>query len=104
VGPRSTDRRILQIDSAFQKVRKSARKAIAGDGVAKDRSLEEIFALNNEIGRLGRETPGVMPRMRELQGCVNMITVAIKYGRKAELDEGLAVTERIIESIKRNPS
>ena len=41
-----------------------------------------------------------MPKMRELQGYVNLITVSIKYGRKAELREGLAVTEKTIHSLK----
>ena len=103
-APTMTDQRVREIDSAFQRVRESAEKAIAGDDAAKDRSFEEIFALNNEIGRMGRETPGAMPKMRELQGYVNLITVAIKYGRRAELREGLAVTEKTIDSLKREQS
>jgi hypothetical protein len=99
-----TDRGVREIDSAFRRVRESAEKAMAGDDAAKDRSFEEIFALNNEIGRLGRESPSVMPKMRELQGYVNLITVAIKYGREAELREGLSVAERTIDSLKRELS
>ena len=99
-----TEQSIRQIESSFQRVKELARRAISGDEGAKDRSLEEIFALNNEIGRLGRETSSMMPRMRELQGYVNLITVAIKYGRRAELDEGLTATEKTIGALKRKPS
>lgn len=96
-----THERMGPIDASFQRVKELAQRAIAGDENAKDRSLEEIFALNNEIGRLGRETSDMLPKMRELQGCVNLITVAIKYGRKAELREGLTATEKTIGALKR---
>ena len=42
-----------------------------------------------------------MPKMKELQGYVNMITVGIKYGRAADLREGLSVTEESIKAMKR---
>src|SRR5580704_14398291 len=78
------------IEAAFKKVKLSAERVIGGDAGARDGSFEDIFALNSEIGRAGRERPKTMPRMKELQVYVNMITVGMKYGRTAELREGLS--------------
>ena len=96
--------RVIDIEAAFYRVRSTAEKAIQGDEALKDRSFQDIFALNNAIGRLAREQPGTMARMKELQGYVNMITVGIKYGRVAELREGLSVTEETIKAMKRETS
>lgn len=96
--------RVGDIEAAFDLVKSTAEKAIEGDEALKDRSFQNIFALNNAIGRLARERPGTMARMKELQGYVNMITVGIKYGRVAELREGLAVTEETIKAMKRELS
>jgi hypothetical protein len=92
--------RVDEIEAAFYRVKSSAEKAIAGDEASKDRSFQDIFALNNAIGRLAREQPRIMPKMKELQGYVNMITVGIKYGREADLREGLSVTEDSIKAMK----
>jgi len=97
-------RRVDDIEAAFYQVKSSAEKAIGGDEASKDRSFQDIFALNNAIGRLAREQPGTMPRMKELQGYVNMITVGIKYGRAADLREGLSVTEESIKAMKKELS
>lgn len=94
-------RRVDDIEAAFLLVKSSAEKAMGGDEASKDRSFQYIFALNNEIGRLARERPSTMPRMKELQAYVNMITVGIKYGRTADLREGLTVTEDSIKAIKK---
>ncbi len=100
-------RRVDDIETAFSRVKASAEKVMGGDEAEKDRSFEEIFALNNEIGMLGRQVPKAMPRMKELQAYVNMITVAIKYDRIGELREGLVATEESIRSLRkeftRNP-
>jgi len=96
--------RVDEIEEAFYRVKSSAEKAIGGDAASKDRSFQDIFALNNAIGRLAREQPGTMPKMRELQGYVNMITVGLKYGRAADLREGLSVTEESIKAMKEQPS
>ena len=42
-----------------------------------------------------------MSKMKELQAYVNMITVGIKYGREADLREGLAAAEESIAAMKR---
>jgi hypothetical protein len=97
-------RRVDDIEAAFYQVKSSAERAIGGDEATKDRSLQDIFALNNAIGRLAREQPSTMPRMKELQGYVNMITVGIKYGRAADLREGLSVTEETIKAVKKELS
>jgi len=97
-------RRVDDIEAAFYQVKHSAERAIGGDEASKDRSFEDIFALNNAIGRLAREEPRTMPKMRELQGYVNMITVGIKYGRTADLREGLSVTEESIKAMKKELS
>jgi hypothetical protein len=93
--------RVDAMEAAFLKVKSSAHKAIAGDGAAKDRAFEEIFALNNEIGRLGRERPKTMPRMKELQAYVNMITVGLKHEKPADVREGLSVTEESIKALRK---
>ncbi|HYW84503.1 MAG TPA: hypothetical protein VFB30_14675 [Spirochaetia bacterium] len=96
--------RVDDIEATFLQVKSSAEKAIEGDEASKDRSFQDIFALNNAIGRLAREQPLTMPKMRELQGYVNMITVGIKYGRAADVREGLSVTEETIKAMKRELS
>jgi hypothetical protein len=95
-------KRVGDIEAAFHRVRSSAEKAMGGDEASRDQSFQDIFALNNEIGRLARERPSTMPKMRELQGYVNMITVGIKYGRTADLREGLSVTEESIKAMKKD--
>jgi len=85
-------------------VQASARKAIGGDKATKDRSFQDVFELNNEIGRLAREQPKTMRRMKELQGYVNMITVAMKYGKVKDLREGISLTKKAIRSIKKEIS
>ena len=94
-------RRVDGIEAAFQKVRFSALKVLAGDRASKDASFEEIFALNNAIGLVAREQPEARPRMKELQAYVNMITVGLKYDRPADLREGLSATEESIKALKK---
>lgn len=97
-------KRVEDIEAAFYRVKSSAEKALEGDEASKEQSFQDIFALNNEIGRLARERPGTMPKMKELQAYVNMITVGIKYGRTGDLREGLAVTEESIKAMKKELS
>jgi hypothetical protein len=97
-------KRVEDIEAAFYRVKSSAEKALEGDEASKDQSFQDIFALNNEIGRLARERPDTMPKMKELQGYVNMITVGIKYGRTGALREGLSVTEESIRAMKKGLS
>lgn len=92
------------IEAAFLRVKSSAERTMAGDPSSRDESFQEIFALNNEIGRVARERPTTMPKMKELQVYVNMITVGIKYGREGDLREGLAVTEASIKAMKKELS
>lgn len=94
-------RRVNDIEAAFSRVKASAEKAIEGDGPSKEQSFQDIFALNNEIGRLGRERPETMPKMKELQLFINMITVGLKYDKVADVREGLAVTERSINAVRK---
>ncbi len=89
------------IEAAFFRVRASVEKSIGGDEALKDQSFQEIFALNNEIGRLAREVPSTMQKMKELQGCVNTITVALKYDKEDGLREGLSNTEEAIRALRR---
>jgi len=93
--------RVNEIEAAFSRVKASAERFIGGDKASRDRSFEDIFALNNEIGRLARELPKTMPRMKELQAYVNLITVGLKYDKMAELREGLSVTEESIKTLRR---
>lgn len=95
---------IDDIEAAFFRVKSSAEKVMGGDESYKDQSFQDIFALNNEIGRMARERPGTMAKMRELQAHVNMVTVGIKYGKTADLKEGLSVTEESIKAMKKEPS
>ena len=92
------------IEAAFYQVKSSAERALGGDEASRERSFQDIFALNNAIGRLAREQPETMPKMKELQGYVNLITVGIKYWRTADLREGLSVTEESIKAMKKELS
>jgi len=94
--------RVDEIEAAFSRVKASAERFIGGDEASKEQSFQEIFALNNEIGRLARERPKTMPKMKELQAYVNMITVGIKYGRMGDLSEGLARTQDSIKAIRKD--
>src|SRR5439155_19427571 len=96
--------RVSDIEAAFSRVKASAERFIEGDQASRDQSFEDIFALNNEIGRLARELPETMPRMKEIQAFVNMITVGLKHDRMGELSEGLSVTEKSIEALRRELS
>ena len=93
--------RVDDIEAAFQRVKSSAERVIGGDEGAKDRSFQDIFALNNEIGRLARERPRTMPKMKELQGFVNAITVGMKYDKMEDLREALSVVERAIDALRK---
>jgi hypothetical protein len=94
-------RRVDDIGAAFSRVKSSAERFMKGDEAFKEQSFQDIFALNNEIGRLAREVPETMPRMRELQACVNMITVGLKHAKEEGVREGLSLTEGSIEAFKR---
>jgi hypothetical protein len=96
--------RVDEIEAAFSQVKTSVEKAIGGDEGSKDRALQDIFALNNAIGRMAREQPKTMQKMKELQGYVNMVTVGIKYGRDADLREGLSVIEESLKAMKKELS
>jgi hypothetical protein len=93
---------IESIEATFSKVKASAERVMGGDEASKDQSFQDIFALNNEIGRLGRVRPETMPKMKELQAYVNMITVGIKYGKTETLREGLVLTEESIMALRKN--
>jgi hypothetical protein len=97
-------KRVEDIEAAFTRVKSSAEKALGGDESSRDQSFQDIFALNNEIGRLARERPGTMAKMKEMQAYVNMITVGLKYGRAGDLREGLSVTEESIKAMKKELS
>jgi len=94
--------KVDDIEAAFIKVKAAAEKVAAGEERYKDQSFEDIFALNNEIGRLARQRPETMPKMKELQAYVNMITVGIKYGKADSLSEGLSLTEEHIKSLSKD--
>ena len=94
--------RVDGIEAAFSRVRASAERFMGGDEDSKEQSFQDIFALNNEIGRLARERPMTMPKMKELQAYVNMITVGIKYGRVGDLREGIKLTQESIEVMKKD--
>jgi hypothetical protein len=93
--------RVDGIEAAFSRVKASAEKSMEGDEASKERSFQDIFALNNEIGRMAREVPKTMPKMKEMQAYVNMITVGLKYRKQDSLREGLTLTEESIRALKR---
>lgn len=93
--------RVEEIQAAFVRVKSSAERVIQGDRGAKDQAFQDIFSLNNEIGRLARELPRSMGRMKEIQAYVNMITVGIKYDKEADLRQGLSVTEESVNALKK---
>jgi hypothetical protein len=94
-------RRVGDIEAAFLRVKASAEKSMEGDEASTEQSFQEIFALNNEIGRLARQRPETMAKMKELQAYVNMITVGLKYGKDDEVRDGISVTKKSIKSLKR---
>ena len=93
-------RRVDEIEVAFYRVKESAEKALGGDEASKETSFQDVFALNNEIGRLGREVKVVMPKMKELQTYVNMITVGLKYDKPESLLDGLRSSEMAIKALR----
>ncbi|MDA4117749.1 MAG: hypothetical protein OK455_05340 [Thaumarchaeota archaeon] len=93
-------RRAVELDAAFAAVVASAEGLIRGDSADKDRCLEEIFVLNNVIGRLAREHPRMMRQLKELQGCVNLITVGVKNAKAEDIRAGIALTRESIDSLK----
>lgn len=88
------------IVEAFQRVKTSVELAVDGDEAARERSFEEIFELNNEIGKVARTGPAAMRRMKELQLCVNMVTVGVKQGSREGATEGLSATEESIKALR----
>lgn len=88
------------VESAFGLVRASAERVMGGDGAHKDQTYQELFGLNNEIGRVARSSPGWMRKMTELQGYVNMITVGVKYDKKPDVLEGISQTGKAIRELK----
>lgn len=92
--------RVDDIEAAFHRVKSSAERVIRGDESSKDQSFQDIFALNNEIGKLARERPSTMAKMKEIQACVNMITVGIKYDKAVDVRQGLALTEESIMAMR----
>jgi hypothetical protein len=95
-------RKIDDIKSAFSRVKASAEKAVEGEELSKEQAFQDIFALNNEIGRTGRERPEMMPKMKELQLYVNMITVGLKYDKAGDVLEGLSLTEKSIAAVAKD--
>jgi phosphopantetheinyl transferase (holo-ACP synthase) len=93
-------RRVDEIEAAFFRVKESAEKALGGDEASKETSFQDVFALNNEIGRLGREVKVTMPKMKELQTYVNMITVGLKYDKRESLLDGLKSSEMAIKALR----
>ncbi len=47
--------KVAEIDAALERVRSSADRVLGGDASFKEQTYEDIFALNNAIGRLARE-------------------------------------------------
>ena len=92
-------KRVAEVEAAFSRAKASSERVMGGDEGSKDQAFQDIFALNNEIGRLARERPEMMPRMKELQAYVNMITVGIKHGKIQDLREGLFLTEESIKAM-----
>jgi len=93
--------KIAEIEAALERVRSSTGRVVGGDASFKDQAYEDIFALNNAVGRLAREGPEMMRRMKELQAFVNMITVGIKYDRSADVHEGLSAVDKLLESMRK---
>ncbi len=89
----------LGIQRCFERVKGSASRAMPRGAVGpEDPSFQDIFALNNEIGKLARSHPERAAELKEVQGDVNMITVGLKYGRREDVVEGLALTEKAISA------
>ena len=82
-------------------VKASAEKLMHGDAASKGKALEDIFGLNNVIGRLAREQPKMMRPLKELQLCVNLITVGVKNAKEEDIREGLALTKESMSSLKK---
>jgi hypothetical protein len=96
--------RVDGIEAAFLRVKASAEMFMGGDEASKERSFQDIFALNNEVGRLARERPKTMPMMKELQAYVNMITVGIKHGKIGDVSEGIAMAQESIKAMRKELS
>jgi hypothetical protein len=42
-----------------------------------------------------------MPKMKEIQLFVNMVTVGLKYDKPGDVKEGLTATERSIKAVRK---
>ncbi len=90
-----------EIEAAFLRVQSTAASAVGGDQATRDRSFQEVFELDNAIGKLGRRRPEFMSKMKELQLCVNDITIAMKHGSVKDVKRGISLTRRSLSSIEK---
>ncbi len=74
----------------------------SGDEASKEKSLHDIFALNNVIGRLVRENPKMTRQLKELQLCVNLITIGVKKAEAANIREGIMLAEESFGCLKKD--
>ena len=90
-----------ELKASLSRVREASLKVTEGNAASADQSLKEIFRLNNVIGRLARLHPETLPHLKALQRDVNLITVGVKNGRRKDIDEGLALTEKAIAGLSK---
>jgi len=88
-----------ELKASFYLAKISALRVVGGGEAEKDLSLKDIFRLNNAIGRLAKFHPEERVRLKEIQGDVNLITVGVKNAKQADIEEGLALTERAIAAL-----
>jgi len=88
-----------ELKASFYLAKISAMRVVGGGEAEKDLSLKDIFRLNNSIGRLASLHPEERAQLKELQGDVNLITVGVKNAKREDIERGLELTEKAIESI-----
>ena len=89
-----------ELDSLEKAVRRVARSLSSGsgEGTWRREALAEVYSLNQIIGRMARESPGLSTVLREMQLDVNAVTVQAKHG---ERESAVASLRRVEGSLER---
>ena len=89
------------LDEALRRLGASIA-ALGSDGSGKQTALEDIFRVNQEIGRLARAFRQMTPALRELQLKVNATTVLVKGNRPAEALQAFTDVTSGVAQVKAN--
>ena len=96
-----------RLEDAYAKVVNSLEEVAKGR-LQVQAALREVFGLNQEIGRMARESPELAPPLRDMQLEVNAFTVQIKRNELGEAREALmrvgSALARVVEALAEGSS